>query len=212
MSYSAQSLQSLRHLHIEPPSHEGVPARLEASVVIWKLAQGNKRYCEAKNSPDHTRPMTKLVDLLIEDPIRPRPVEALVFACAISYAPTDAVFDAEPGQIQVVRVCGNVCEKNDGVIGSLEFALAAEMPPVLLVLGNSMNELVDAAVIHAMRAAGRSADDIPDEPPHKGDPGAVIDLVDALAPAAHDALLQEPNGSFAKLCELACKLNVRRAA
>ena len=29
-----------------------------------------------------------------------------------------------------------------------------------------------------------------------------------LAPAAHDALLQEPNGSFAKLCELACKLNV----
>ena len=31
-----------------------------------------------------------------------------------------------------------------------------------------------------------------------------------LAPAAHDALLQEPNGSFAKLCELACKLNVWR--
>ena len=79
---------------------EAAPARLTASEAIWKLAQGNKRYCEAKHSP-HARPKTKLVDLLIEDPIRPRPVEALVFACAISFAPTDAVFDAEPGQIQV---------------------------------------------------------------------------------------------------------------
>ena len=50
-------------------------------------------------------------------------------------------------------MCGNVCEKNDGVIGSLEFALAAEMPPVLLVMGNSMNELVDYAVIKAMKVA-----------------------------------------------------------
>ena len=58
-----------------------------------------------------------------------------------------------PNPNQVVRVCGNVCEKNDGVIGSLEFALAAEMPPVLLVMGNSMNELVDCAVIHAMQAS-----------------------------------------------------------
>ena len=108
-------------------------------------------------------------------------------------------------------MCGNVCEKNDGVIGSLEFALAAEMPPVLLVMGNSMNELVDYAVIHAMKAAGRSANEIPDKLPHKG-PQMVDKLwvVHMLAPAAHDALLQEPNGSFAKLCELACKLNVWR--
>ena len=147
---------SMMHLNIfedvEQPPSEAAIARLTASEVIWKLAQGNRRYCEAKHSP-HARPKTKLVDLLIEDPIRPRSVEALVFACAISFAPTDAVFDAEPGQIQVVRVCGNVCEKNDGVIGSLEFALAAEMPPVLLVMGNSMNELVDYAVIHAMQVA-----------------------------------------------------------
>ena len=56
--------------------------------------------------------------------------------------------------------------------------------------------------------AGRSAGEIPDAPPHKGDPHVDLQVVHMLAPAAHDALLQEPNGSFAKLCELACKLNV----
>merc|ERR550537_1927437 len=73
-----------------------------ASEIIWKLAQGNKRYVNGMGNPSRKN-KKPLVEQLIEDPLRPQLTEALVIACARSFAPVDVIFDTEPGQLEVIR-------------------------------------------------------------------------------------------------------------
>ena len=63
-----------------------------AKNAIWELAQGNKRYVSARGVTSIERSQDKsVVDLLVEDPLRPSSTKAIVLACARSYAPIDSV-------------------------------------------------------------------------------------------------------------------------
>ena len=131
-------------------------ARKRATDTIWELAQGNKRYVQRRSTSgflSDVRPgdHQSLVDLLVEDPLKPTFAKAIVLSCARSYAPVDWIFDTRPGELQVIRNIGNICKANDGVVGSCEFALASAMakgvaPPLLVVLGNSRNDVIEEAV------------------------------------------------------------------
>jgi hypothetical protein len=95
-----------------------------AAQTVWELAQGNKRYAGRRGvSNTESKGERSVVEMLIEDPLRPTPPKAIVISCARSYAPIDAIFDTSPGQLQVIRIIGNVCRPHDGVSGSVEFAL-----------------------------------------------------------------------------------------
>jgi len=184
-----------------------------ASSNIMEFLEGNKRWIE--NGCVSTPATGALVDHLVEDPFNPTAKKALVLSCARSVAPMDAMFDTNPGELQVVRVCGNMCTSNDGVLGSVEYALSSPAaPPLLLVLGNSKNAVVTDAVRKVMTEAGREAE----LPATKSswlkfgstEAGADLALVDEMTPVARDALLSEPHASFDKIVELAGKLNVWR--
>lgn len=149
--------------------------------------------------------------MLLDDPLRPTATKAIVLSCARSFCPTDSLFDTQPGELQVIRIVGNSCKKNDGVVGSCEFALAQSeakgmMPHVMIVLGNARNDVVEQAVRKLMVEHGRG-DDCP--PPHvcKGEQGLQLGIVDSVMVSARDAYLQEPAASYEKMCELTTKLN-----
>jgi len=188
-------------------------SQLLAAQTVWELAQGNKRYAGRRGvSNVESRVDRSVVEMLIEDPLKPTRPKAIVISCARSYAPIDAIFDTSPGELQVIRVIGNVCRPNDGVSGSVEFALAYgkaknAAPPLLVVLGNSRNDVVEEVVKRAMTAVGRG-EDAPQSHEFKGQQeGLELGILKSVHASAQDALLQEPLGSFDRLCELTVKLN-----
>lgn len=185
-----------------------------ANKNLIDMMDGNKTWVAAdcKAAPS----TSSLVQHLVADPFTKTPKKALVISCARSVAPMDSLFGTNPGELQVVRVVGNVCTQSDGVLGSVEYALASDQaPPLVMVMGNSNNAAVTDAVRKAFTESGR-ASDLPktrsawawfggDTSEDKSSA-----LVDEILPAARDALLQEPHSSFERLCELAGKLNVWR--
>jgi len=184
-----------------------------ANATLVEFMEGNKKWVD--NGLVSSTSTGSLVNNLVEDPFNPIPKKALVLSCARSVAPMDSIFDTNPGELQVVRVCGNLCTANDGVLGSIEYALSSDSaPPLLMVLGNSKNAVVTDAVRKAMTAAGREAE-LPSTKSSwlsfgSTDESASVALVDEMLPVARDALISEPKASFDRLCEVAGKLNVWR--
>jgi hypothetical protein len=76
-----------------------------------------------------------------------------------------------------------------------------------VVLGNSRNDVVEEVVKRAMTAVGRG-EDAPQSHEFKGQQeGLELGILKSVHASAQDALLQEPLGSFDRLCELTVKLN-----
>jgi len=163
-----------------------------ANANIIEFIEGNKRW--VKNGCVAATPSGDIVNNLVEDPFNPSVKKAMVLSCARSVAPMDSLFDTSPGELQVIRVCGNLCTSNDGVLGSIEYALGSEQAaPLLIVLGNSKNPTVTDAVKAAVNGEATNSA-----------------LVDEMMPVANDALISEPKAPFERLCEVAGKLNVWR--
>eukprot|EP00416_Gambierdiscus_australes_P017191 CAMPEP_0171071488 /NCGR_PEP_ID=MMETSP0766_2-20121228/10348_1 /TAXON_ID=439317 /ORGANISM="Gambierdiscus australes, Strain CAWD 149" /LENGTH=763 /DNA_ID=CAMNT_0011528031 /DNA_START=39 /DNA_END=2330 /DNA_ORIENTATION=- len=179
-----------------------------ASDIIWELNQGNKRFVaqrQAGNSSGGRLSEVPPVDRFIEDPLRAPEVKAIVCGDSRASLPMANVFDTRPGELQVLRVCGTVLSRQDGVVGSLEFLVEQVSPPVLLIMGQSQNDVVESAVHAVMLEAGRT--DIPFGTPSK----TVTDklhLVNQVLPAAQDAIHEQPQASFETLCELTSQLSI----
>mmetsp|Transcript_50144 Transcript_50144/g.92578 ORF Transcript_50144/g.92578 Transcript_50144/m.92578 type:complete len:764 (-) Transcript_50144:44-2335(-) len=173
-----------------------------ADEVIGELLRGNRRFLGGSN--ENFKKGLAPMDLLVENPYSPVDKKALVLSCADLDVPLDAVFDVTAGELQVIRVMGFVTGDHDGVMSSIDFALASRgAPPLMLVLGDSDNEPLKSALRAAMREAGK-------EPPASfmGEEEAELDLVKRLMPACQDAVRQFPNANFDKLLEAAVKYNV----
>jgi len=175
---------------------------ISAKDVIWKFSKGNGKYIargplEGIKSKFNSAVM---FDKLIEDPLKPLQRQAIVISDARSFAAVDELFNCtEPGEIQAIRVSGALCANRDpfdGVLASVEYALQQpEPPPLLLVMGNSRNEVVEDAVRLALgNTSGHPWEDSP--------------VVKATLPAAQDAIVQDPGASFEDICDMAAKLNV----
>eukprot|EP00445_Apocalathium_hangoei_P004440 CAMPEP_0203843900 /NCGR_PEP_ID=MMETSP0359-20131031/2862_1 /ASSEMBLY_ACC=CAM_ASM_000338 /TAXON_ID=268821 /ORGANISM="Scrippsiella Hangoei, Strain SHTV-5" /LENGTH=218 /DNA_ID=CAMNT_0050758737 /DNA_START=33 /DNA_END=686 /DNA_ORIENTATION=+ len=108
--------------------------------VLVQLAKGNNAFCEQLRTTGTYKAGTK-VDKLAESFMKPPP-KAIVLSCSKFDAPLDALFGAQTGELCSVRVLGNTCGRADSIVSSIEYELSSDQPPVLLVLGNSMNEAV----------------------------------------------------------------------
>ena len=141
---------------------------------------------------------------------------AIVVSCARScgaFGSACTMFDTAPGELQMIRTMGNSIGTSGSIIGSIELSLGlAEAvdelpPPVVLILGNTQNDVVEEAVIRAMTAQGRG-DSCPKPKVFKGQQDAPLVLLDQMVKVARDALGQQPNATFIRLCELTTKLNL----
>jgi len=178
----------------------------QGTGVLRQLAQGNNAFCEQLRTVGSYKASTE-VDKFVESFLQPRP-KAIVLSCSKFDAPLDALFGTQAGELCSVRVLGNTCGRADGIVGSIEYELSSDQPPVLLVLGNSMNEAVQSTVREAMRAAGRDIDVPPSKLLLEGYKEEDLALVQKLLPAARDALRSMPGAPFDNVCDAAGKLNV----
>ena len=140
---------------------------------------------------------------------------AIVVSCARScgaFGSACTMFDTASGELQMIRTMGNSIGTSGSILGSVELALGLaeaikELPPVVLVVGNTQNDVVEEAVILAMTAQGRG-NACPKPKVFKGQQDAPLALLDQMVKVARDALDQQPNATFIRLCELTNKLNL----
>lgn len=191
-----------------PSSTPTTPVSSDVHDILESFTRGNILYTSGTNEErngdssvrGHKRNLvTATLDQLMDPPLDPPPRQAVIISCASTVATVEEILNtSRAGLVDVIRVSGCVCgdRQYDGVIGSVEYALKqAKPPPLLLVLGHAHNLVIEDAVRCALSNS-------PD-PKMMQSP-----IVQAIMPAARDAVLQDPYGSFDDLCQIAAKLNV----
>eukprot|EP00900_Chrysochromulina_parva_P028097 jgi/Chrpa1/9921/Chrysochromulina_OHIO_Genome00021346-RA len=177
-----------------------------AREVIAKLIAGNKRYVDHESGKRGKGDLrnTSGIEMLEDDPLSgAKSPMAVVISCARSsgaFGSACTMFDTAPGELQMIRTMGNSVGTSGSIIGSIELSLGLyeavnELPPVVLVLGNTQNDVVEEAVIRAMTAQGRG-DSCPKPKVFKGQQDAPLVLLDQMVKVARDALDQQPNATF----------------
>jgi len=95
--------------------------------AIDRLLEGNKRY--VAGMPRHGVTAEFRASLLAgQHPY------AVVIGCSDSRVPIELIFDAMPGDLFVIRTAGNVVGPLD--MASIEFAISAFKPPLVVILGH----------------------------------------------------------------------------
>lgn len=193
--------------HAAPGEARQPVAKLTPADVLQKLNDGNKRYVakqQAGITGEDRFTQFKLVEKLTEQQFYGAGVKAIV--CGDAHSPHIAsLFDTDPGDLMAIRVMGTVISPEDAMVGSLEFLYEQQGAPVMIVLSQSQNDVVECAVRLAMQEAGWKGNvPLPDETLRTMD----LDLVKLVLPVAHDALLERPSSSFKMICELASQLNM----
>ncbi len=105
--------------------------------ALRMLAEGNRRFAEGRGRTGWTAEQ-RAASL---DGQRPW---AAVVACSDSRVPVEAVFDAGPGELFVVRTAGHVLAQAS--LASLRFAVESLGVPLVLVLGHEDCGAVKAAL------------------------------------------------------------------
>jgi carbonic anhydrase len=99
-------------------------------VALEHLKQGNERFALDNSTHFHTDADRRVRTL--KDGQRPF---ATVLACSDSRVPVEIIFDQGIGDIFVVRVAGNVCNRDE--MGCIEYAVGHLKTPLVVVLGHT---------------------------------------------------------------------------
>lgn len=141
----------------------------EHDKIVWELLDGNRKYVkwlqEHRNDPNmaeaEKEARLKQANLhqigylqqIEEDglginntALRSTRPKALTISCARSFSPMDHIFSTDSRALMSIRVAGYCCSAADSIIGSVEYALEEQAPPVLMVVGNARNDIVCTAV------------------------------------------------------------------
>jgi len=170
---------------------------LSASAALEKMKQGNARYVAAR-SVRVPRPAV-LRTALSQHGQNPM---AVVIGCADSRCPVETAFDAQPGDIFVLRNAGNACPSGEGsIVASSEYATGALGTQLLVVMGHTKCGAIVGATKLAMSPDGK-------DPKSRS---ALEQYLDDLTPAAKEAKNQLGAGaSVDAVAAEAIKLNVFR--
>ena len=112
--------------------------RIAAEQGLQKLIAGNQRFVRGQ-AKFPTVCKETLADLAREQ----KPF-ATVLGCSDSRVPPELIFDANFGELFIVRVAGNVISQE--VMGSLQYAGAHLLTPLFVVLGHAGCGAVKAAL------------------------------------------------------------------
>jgi carbonic anhydrase len=105
--------------------------------AIKRLVDGNERYVAGM-------PRQGVTAELRANLLKGQHPYAVVIGCSDSRVPVELIFDAMPGELFVIRTAGNVVGPLD--MASVEFAVSAFKPPLVLVLGHQHCGAVYAAL------------------------------------------------------------------
>jgi carbonic anhydrase len=119
--------------HLEPGS-----LKQAAEIGLRKLKQGNARFVRGE-----ARFPTVCKETLASLAKKQKPF-ATILGCSDSRVPPELIFDANFGELFIVRVAGNVTSPE--VMGSLQYAGAHLRTPLFLVLGHEGCGAVKAAL------------------------------------------------------------------
>lgn len=109
----------------------------DAASALDALKQGNRRFVEGR-SAGHFFAEQRISSLAGQTP------RAAVVGCSDSRVPVEAVFDAGPGELFVVRTAGHVLAAAS--LASLRFAVEKLGVPLVVVLGHEDCGAVSAAL------------------------------------------------------------------
>jgi carbonic anhydrase len=112
--------------------------RLSADEALARLMDGHRRYLQ--RTP-RFKGMTREELAELEKGQQPY---ATILGCADSRVPPEAIFDAGPGELFVIRVAGNVLSAE--VAGSMQYAGMHLHTPLFVVLGHEGCGAVQAAL------------------------------------------------------------------
>jgi len=184
----------------EAPARTAKDKSLSASQALAKLKEGNARYVGGRS----VRPASAagLRTALAEHGQNP---VAVVIGCADSRCPIETTFDAQPGDIFVLRNAGNACPCGEGsIVASSEYATAALGTQLLVVMGHTK---CGAMVGATKLVVGPDAN-------AKKDPksrSALEQYLDDLTPACKEAVrLLGAGASVDDVAASAIRLNVFR--
>jgi carbonic anhydrase len=121
------------------PSPPGAPRpnAIAPGEALSRMMAGNARY--AANTPNERDYSSgRAARAQAQYPI------AAVLSCADSRVPPEIIFDHGPGDLFVVRVAGNVVNRD--LLASIEYGLEFLGVPLVMVLGHSRCGAVDAAI------------------------------------------------------------------
>lgn len=122
---------------IETVLSESEQNELAPLDVLNSLAAGNERFVGSNlTARDHSSQ--------IRQSAASQYPKAIILSCVDSRVPVEDVFDKGIGDIFVVRVAGNIINKD--ILGSMEFATAIEGAKLILVLGHENCGAIHAAI------------------------------------------------------------------
>jgi carbonic anhydrase len=122
-----------------PTLAAGTTPAISADEAVRILKAGNARYVEGKlQHPHQDRVRRALTAAQGQHPL------AAVLTCSDSRAPAEIIFDQGIGDIYVIRVAGNVAATDE--IGSVEYAVDHLAAPLVVVMGHSQCDVVNAVV------------------------------------------------------------------
>lgn len=134
----------------------------DPATALAKLQKGNQRFVDAQMlHPDQNGEARQRLS-------GSQKPYAVLLSCSDSRLPPEVVFDQGLGDLFVVRVAGNVVDRD--VMGSIEYAVDHLGTPLVMVLGHQNCGAV-SATLEALQP--------PYSPPH----GDIAALVDAITPA-----------------------------
>ena len=118
------------------PSEDNGP--VGADEALTRLMEGNARFL--RGEPRFSRTSTEVLANLVKGQ---RPF-ATILGCSDSRVPPELIFDADFGELFVVRVAGNVVSPE--IFGSLQYAGAHLKTQLFVVLGHEGCGAVQAAL------------------------------------------------------------------
>jgi carbonic anhydrase len=121
---------------------EAPDIQFAAEKGVQKLIAGNRRFMRGE-AKFPTVAKEALADLA-----RDQKPFATILGCSDSRVPPELIFDANFGELFIVRVAGNVISPE--VMGSLQYAGAQLRTPLFVVLGHAGCGAVKAALEHKL--------------------------------------------------------------
>jgi len=121
---------------------------------LAELRKGNKRFLSGeKYHGTFTDSIRKSLAADGQSPL------AAIIGCSDSRVPVEVIFDAQPGDLFVLRNAGNTCMCAEGsIVGSTEYCIAHLRTPLILVMGHTQCGALGSATQLACKPCRASND------------------------------------------------------
>jgi carbonic anhydrase len=172
---------------------------ISADEAMRRLIEGNNRFLQG-NARFPTVCKETLADLA-----RGQQPYATILGCSDSRVPPELIFDADFGELFIIRVAGNVISPE--VMGSMQYAGAHLHTPLFLVLGHEGCGAVKAAVDSKLNAVEHQSriqmlvnnilPGLPEFDPQDAAEGRLAQAVESNVRWSMHQLLETPEGKRA---------------